>query len=229
MKLRGFAVLAALGGSVVLAGAIGVVGLGSPDAMDADAGGVSVAAKAPPAMPSTAAMEQDAVAAAPVADAAMVDTSLLSPHPMLAPNNQPVRQAASRAPEPVPTSDAEVTASLRSSPALLEVKKAMIEPRLDRDGSLTVAHIAGIKASLRLSSDQEKYWVPVEAELREIARQLAAQKASGKKSKIALGADAAQRLYWAAGPLIMSLRDDQKQEARRLARAMGLEQVASLI
>ena len=60
-----------------------------------------------------------------------------------------------------------------------------------------------------------------------IARQMAADKAAGKKTN--LTAETAQRLYWAAGPLIMSLRDDQKQEVRRLARSMGLEQVASLI
>jgi hypothetical protein len=32
-----------------------------------------------------------------------------------------------------------------------------------------------------------------------------------------------------AGPLVMSLREDQKSEARNLARTMGLESVASLI
>jgi hypothetical protein len=41
--------------------------------------------------------------------------------------------------------------------------------------------------------------------------------------------DASQKLYWAAAPLIMNLRYDQKHEARRLARSMGLEEVASAI
>jgi hypothetical protein len=56
---------------------------------------------------------------------------------------------------------------------------------------------------------------------------MATQKQLGKKP--GLTAEAAQRLYWTAGPFIMSLRDDQKQEAKRLARAMGLEQVAALL
>jgi hypothetical protein len=86
-----------------------------------------------------------------------------------------------------------------------------------------------IKANLNLTPDQERYWAPVEAELKQLARQLAAHKAAGRKPTLSLGATDAQRLYWAAGPLIMSLREDQKREVRRLARAMGLEQVASLI
>ena len=38
-----------------------------------------------------------------------------------------------------------------------------------------------------------------------------------------------QKLIWAAMPLLMRLREDQKHEVRKLARVMGLEQVASQI
>jgi hypothetical protein len=92
---------------------------------------------------------------------------------------------------------------------------------------LTVAQIPRIKAALRLSPDQEQHWRAVEAELRELARQVEAQNAGGKP--VRLTADTAQRLYWTAGPLIMSLREDQKHEARRLAKLMGLDQVAALL
>ena len=228
MRLRGLAVLAALGGSVAVAAVFGIVGIASPGAMDSAAGGVSVAAKAAPEEASTP-VAPNAAPVQPVADAAVIDSSLFSPRPMLGPSNPPPPLRLASLGDPVLPPEPEVTASIRHVPAAPEVKRPAYTPRLEKDGTLSLEHLAGIKASLRLSPDQERYWAPVEAELREIMRQLAAQKASGKNSKVALSADVAQRLYWAAGPLIMSLREDQKEEARRLARAMGLQQVASLL
>jgi hypothetical protein len=38
-----------------------------------------------------------------------------------------------------------------------------------------------------------------------------------------------QQLIWAAMPLLTRLRDEQKSEVRKLARILGLEQVASQI
>ena len=38
-----------------------------------------------------------------------------------------------------------------------------------------------------------------------------------------------QRLTWAAMPLLMQLREDQKHEVRKFARTIGLDQVASQI
>ena len=38
-----------------------------------------------------------------------------------------------------------------------------------------------------------------------------------------------QKLIWAAMPLLMRLREDQKSEVRKLARVIGLEQVAAQI
>ena len=229
MRLRGLAVLAALGGSVAVAAVFGIVGIDSPDAMDSAAGGVSVAAKVAPAEGSTPVVAPDVAPVQPVADAALIDSSLFSPRPMLGPSNPPPPLRLASLGDPVLPPEHEVTASIRHALAAPEVKRPAYTPRLEKDGTLSLEHLAGIKASLRLSPDQERYWAPVEAELREIMRQLAAQKASSKNPKVALSADVAQRLYWAAGPLIMSLREDQKEEARRLARAMGLQQVASLL
>jgi hypothetical protein len=232
MKLRGLAVLAALAGAGALAGwdAIGGFGSGSTEAMD---GGQSIVAKDAVGMAAAVAAEQGAPR--PVADAAVVDASLLSPNPMVVASAAPVQRTALSAPETVAN---QAAGSVRSAPAVAAAlaaaaapaaKKTLVEPRLEKDGTLSLVQIARIKASLNLSPDQEQYWIPVEAELRGIARQLAAQKASGRKPTIALSANEAQRLYWVAGPLIMSLREDQKREVRRLARAMGLEQVASLL
>jgi hypothetical protein len=237
LMLRGLAGLTMLGTAAAVAAWVTVGGFG-PGVTEAMVAGESIAAKTSYTLASAPA-EDEASVPAPVAaaipDAAIVDASLLSPYPMV---------AAVRAPEPIAQADTLVTASLRpaveaadrpatavpaAAPPSAAARKPIVVPRLERDGTLSLTQIAQIKAALNLSPDQEQYWKPVEAELRSIVRQLAAQKASGRKPTLALDANEAQRLYLAAGPLIMSLREDQKREARRLARAMGLEQVASLI
>ncbi len=53
--------------------------------------------------------------------------------------------------------------------------------------------------------------------------------ASGGKVNIDINSPEVQKLIWAAMPLLMRLRDDQKSEVRKLARVIGLEQVASQI
>jgi hypothetical protein len=151
---------------------------------------------------------------------------LFDPQPIL-PASASAWLATLRPPAPVQSFADESVGSLQWSPAIAAVKNAIVVPRLDKEESLTLAHIAQIKASLNLTSDQERYWPPLEAELREMVQRFVAQKASGKKA--AISAAEAQRLYWAAGPLVMSLRPDQKEELRRLARAMGLDQIASLL
>jgi len=230
MERGRFTALAALGGAVVLAGwgafALSDIGSGSTDAMDIETGGTTVIEKTrSPSIP--AALGDDAVVA-PVASARMVDAALLSPFPTPVPSEPPVL-AALRQGDSVERSQGETTSSVPPPTARAEAKPAIVVPRLDRDGNLTVAEIARIKASLNLTPDQERHWVPVEVELREIIRQLAARKITTKRSKTALGADEVQRLYWAAGPFLMSLREDQKQQVRQIARAMGLERVAALI
>jgi hypothetical protein len=110
---------------------------------------------------------------------------------------------------------------------LVQSAAAAVQARLKRDnfdGRLTIGQIAQIKHRLRLSAEQEEYWKPVEAMLVGMVKKQA--RAGGK---VALTAVEMQNLYWTAGPLVMRLRDDQKQESRNLARAMGLETVASLI
>jgi hypothetical protein len=89
-----------------------------------------------------------------------------------------------------------------------------------RGGAVTNARIAHAKAVLKLTPAQARQWAPVEAALRAMMRQQGG----------AAGVDSAQlvRLTSAAMPLIMSLDESQKRDARRLAHSMGLEQVASL-
>jgi hypothetical protein len=91
--------------------------------------------------------------------------------------------------------------------------------------------ISGLKGRLRLSSDQVEYWPAVEAALRDVVRtQLRGTKhAVAGKVNIDTDSPEVQKLIWAAMPLLMRLRDDQKNEVRKLARVIGLDQVASQI
>jgi hypothetical protein len=91
--------------------------------------------------------------------------------------------------------------------------------------------ISGLKGRLRLSSDQVEYWPAVEAALRDVVRtQLRGTKhAVAGKINIDTDSPEIQKLIWAAMPLLMRLREDQKNEVRKLARVIGLDQVASQI
>jgi hypothetical protein len=92
--------------------------------------------------------------------------------------------------------------------------------------------IAGLKTRLRLTEDQLGYWPAVESALREVARtQLRHSKKQMQTGKVNIDVNSpeVQKLIWAATPLIMRLRADQKNEVRKLARIMGLEQVAQQI
>ncbi len=96
------------------------------------------------------------------------------------------------------------------------------------------AQLASIKARLRLTRDQEQHWPQVEQALRAISWRLATQQSA---KRVVQGNQAAlidpnspevARLKSAAFPLIMSLREEQKQEVRQLAHTMGLKQVATM-
>jgi hypothetical protein len=90
--------------------------------------------------------------------------------------------------------------------------------------------IARMKAMLKLTPAQEQYWPAVEAVLRDIARQQIAgtgPAAAGKPARITLGDADTHRLMSAAFPLLMTMSEDQKRDAMQLARAMGVENVAS--
>ena len=104
-------------------------------------------------------------------------------------------------------------------------------PAGSQSGLLDDGQISGLKGRLRLTSDQVEYWPAVEAALRDVVRtQLRGTKhAVGGKVNIDTNSPEVQKLIWAAMPLLMRLRDDQKSEVRKLARVIGLEQVASQI
>lgn len=99
-----------------------------------------------------------------------------------------------------------------------------------KTGLLDDGQISGLKGRLRLTSDQADYWPAVESALRDVAQtHLRGAKPAGGKLNIDTNSPEVQKLIWAAMPLLMRLREDQKSEVRKLARVIGLEQVASQI
>jgi hypothetical protein len=94
------------------------------------------------------------------------------------------------------------------------------------------AQIARIKTALRLTPEQERYWPPVEAALRDIVTQVGhetVQSRSLASGRTAVDPERVQRLTSAAMPLLMTFDEAQKREVRRIARNMGLDNVASAI
>lgn len=95
---------------------------------------------------------------------------------------------------------------------------------------LSDIQIAAIKERLRMSEAQAKYWPPVEAALRALARKMHETRTAGAtRGTVALTGGEAEQLQTAAAPLLRQLREDQKREVRALARIIGLDVVASRI
>ncbi len=103
--------------------------------------------------------------------------------------------------------------------------------------AFTDARIAGLKAGLQLTPDQDKRWAPVEQAIRDMAQarqaRMAARRAEGKEedaiARLRRRADAMtatasdlKKLADAAEPLYQSLSEDQKHRMRFLVHmAMG--------
>jgi hypothetical protein len=111
--------------------------------------------------------------------------------------------------------------------------KAVARPAPQKSYALlSDAQIAGIKERLKLTSDQEYYWPGIENALRGIARKIhAARQRDPNATAAQIDPDSPEvsQLKSAAMPLLFQLREDQKDEVRKLARIIGLEQVASAI
>ncbi len=120
-----------------------------------------------------------------------------------------------------------------ADPAAAPKPKAASKPQPQKTYALlSDVQIAGIKERLKLSSEQESYWPPVESALRAVARKIHAKRqvdpgATGVP--IDPDSEEVQQLKSAAMPLLFQLREDQKSEVRSLARIIGLEKVASMI
>ncbi|MGW1419476.1 hypothetical protein ACWAT4_05070 [Bradyrhizobium manausense] len=169
-------------------------------------------------------------------DPVQVPADKLSQAPVL---TEPLRQAFAAATStdfPMPKASvneapapAETTAAIEPPPKPRPVAK----PQPQKTYSLlSDVQIAGIRDRLKLSSSQEYYWPSVETALRNVVRKISANKLSnpnGPNVQIDPNCDEVQQLKSAAMPLLFQLRDDQKEEVRKLARVIGLEKVAQQI
>jgi hypothetical protein len=140
------------------------------------------------------------------------------------------------APQPAtaPAASAPDTTSVAALPAQAKPKVAVVtRPAPQKSYALlSDAQIAGIKERLKLTSDQESYWPGIENALRGIARKIhAARQHDPNATAAQIDPDSAEvsQLKSAAMPLLFQLREDQKDEVRKLARIIGLEKVASAI
>ena len=97
------------------------------------------------------------------------------------------------------------------------------------------AHIARLRTALNLKPEQQKYWGPVEAALRGLARQQARDDAGGgfvsrvsdKATAMAGTAVQLRRLASAAGPLIRALDENQKNSAMSVVHSSGFGHLAA--
>jgi hypothetical protein len=85
---------------------------------------------------------------------------------------------------------------------------------------VTESHISHFKAALNLTPEQEPYWRRIEVVLRDIARRQHADAAT-------LDADTLQRLVATGMPLFRRLDAEQKRDAMRLARVLGISSLAA--
>lgn len=108
-----------------------------------------------------------------------------------------------------------------------DIRVSPLKP--DMTGVLTPGAIARIKVNLKLSPDQELLWPPVQSALAEMGRQQMALAMRGQKPEISQADWPPQKLYFIAGPLIRSLRPEQKDQVRNLCRSMGFVAVASML
>ncbi|QQO15530.1 hypothetical protein JJB99_04980 [Bradyrhizobium diazoefficiens] len=172
-------------------------------------------------------------------DPVQVPADKLSQAPVL---TEPLRQAfAAATPSDFPMPNSASSASAHEAPAAAEVPavevpakpKVVAKPQPQKTYTLlSDVQIAGIRNRLKLSSSQEYYWPSVETALRNVARKISANKLSnpnGPNVQIDPNCDEVQQLKSAAMPLLFQLRDDQKEEVRKLARIIGLEKVAQQI
>ncbi|CCD94061.1 conserved hypothetical protein [Bradyrhizobium sp. ORS 375] len=204
-------------------------------------------------VPSAGAMMPAVVAKSPISNRdakgdrlAMVTLATAEVQPPVAPTRSTLRQAYAYAPsEPdiakEPAREPAKASAVAAEPLLPKSKimarteppAAPLKPEVQKAYSLlSDTQIAGIKERLRLSASQEYYWPAVETALRAVARKIhSARQNAAKPGAVAIDPDSdeVQQLKSAAMPLLWQLRDDQKDEVRRLARTIGLDKVAAAI
>ncbi|HVV40040.1 MAG TPA: hypothetical protein VHC94_03140 [Nitrobacter sp.] len=140
---------------------------------------------------------------------------------------EPLREAfATDSPLNAPASDTVAPIAMPPLPSP-RPKAADLPPPQKSYSLLSDMQIAALKERLQLTPAQAPYWPPVETALRDVARKIHARRMAGGPSGFA--PEDIDQVKAAANPLLAKLREDQKREARSLARIIGLDAIASLI
>jgi hypothetical protein len=198
--------------------------------------GSSPAPRATAGRPSSAPLPAPyAVASAGASDIPGAPGLMFSPHPIYPIGALP-QQALGYA------DPATETAAPRAAPAAVPLERTAraterrpaptVRPARDPHLVFNEAQIASIKERLALTPKQEAHWPAVAAALRGLTRRQLAAVKTGSASDARItsvdpnGAEV-QRLKYAAMPLLMSMREDQKQEVRTLLHLIGLGHLAS--
>lgn len=157
--------------------------------------------------------------------------STLSPSPLPADRLRDAYAAASPFVDPQMDFPGPAVAPVENPPLPLSRPKAADLPPVQSSYTLlSDIQIAAIKDRLRMSEAQAKYWPPVEAALRALARKMhETQTVGATRGTVVLTGGDAEQLQTAAAPLLRHLREDQKREVRALARIIGLDAVAARI
>jgi len=121
----------------------------------------------------------------------------------------------------------DATSSAMAMSRAPEARPAKAPPRVAKPDNhvLNDAQISAIKARLKLTPDQQRYWPAVEAALRGLAYKV--NKSGGKLASLDTESAEVQQLKNAAIPLIMMFSEQQKSEVRQLVQVMGLERLAA--
>lgn len=138
----------------------------------------------------------------------------------------PVKAESAPVPKPGPSSELKLPLPRPPSPAVVATLPSTQPPS---DGRLTPGEIRRMRLSLRLTREQEPFWVPVEQALMELSTEQAAMARAGQDPRDVFGIGAGMRLHSVARPLLDQLREDQKAQVRARVRAMGFGSIASSI
>jgi len=112
---------------------------------------------------------------------------------------------------------------------------AISEPLRQAFAATTPADVEAAKAVAALPGGVQReqfYWPAVESALRAVARKIHATRqtdAAASAAQLDPDSPEVQQLKSAAMPLLFQLREDQKEEVRKLARIIGLDKIASAI
>lgn len=145
---------------------------------------------------------------------------------------QPLTVHPAAAPSPPKKSPASAPVAIHRPHRQAQPTRALVrvhDTQAAPSGILTPGAIRSIHTALHLTRDQDAFWFPVEQALQGLAIRQGAMVRARQNPADAVDTGAAMTLYWAARPLLASLREDQKALVRLRVRELGFSAVAAQI